>query len=140
MGKAYEWALIKYPYLRTHNLFIAFVLTALSVGIVTSLSIESQAYFIRQEENKYNFQLLERENNQSGLHKPGHNIHSISTNKDDIYGNKKTLHRVLRVSLVSFLITFSVYILMYFIVGFGGGMVSMKRKFRLFSSIPAKKI
>jgi ABC-type amino acid transport system permease subunit len=134
---AYEWSLIPYPTFRAFNLFNAFVLTAISVGFITAFSIESQAFFVQKEENKYNFEKLERENNAAGVHyHPGKNIFKVSNNQDP-YDYNNALHRALRVSLVSACISFIVYILMYTIFGFGGGMVSIKRKFRLFSSIPA---
>ena len=134
---AYEPALIPYPYLRPLNLFNAFVLTAISVGIVTALSIEAQAYFVRKEEGKVSFETLERENNVSGVHYPGENIKRITTTDQDPYNYHQAFHRALRVSVVSALISLCVYFIMYYLVGFGGGMVSAKRRWRLFSSIKA---
>ena len=135
----YEWSLIPYPHLRAINIFNAFFLTAISVGIVTALSIESQAYFVRKEEARTSFEVLERENNIAGIHYPGDNIKRITTTNEDPYNYYMALHRAIRVSIVSTLITFTVYLLMYFLVGFGGGMVSTKREWRFFSSIPTKK-
>jgi hypothetical protein len=136
---AYEWSLIPYPHLRAINLFNAFILTAISVGIVTAFSIETQAYFVRKEEKRTSFEVLERENNIAGIHYPGDNIKRITKTTEDPYDYHMAFHRAIRVSIVSALITFTVYLVMYFFVGFGGGMVSMNRKWRMFSSIPAKK-
>ena len=134
---AYESAIIPYPYFRPLTIFNAFVLTAISVGIVTALSIEAQAYFVRQEEGKVRFETLERENNVSGIHYPGDNIKRITTTDQDPYDYHLAFKRALRVSIVSALISLAVYFIMYFLVGFGGGMVSEKRKWRLFTSIKA---
>ena len=101
-------------------------------------NIETQAFFVRQEQNKYNFEKLERENNIAGVHyHPGKNIirASLSTNSDP-YNYKLAFHRAIRVSIVSTLVSFTVYLLMYLIFGYGGGMISDKRRYRLFSSIP----
>ena len=128
MSKRYEWSLIPYPYLRTFNLFTAFLLTSIAVGFITSASIETRAYFMRRQEEK--LQILERENNIVAT-KP------ISDEGIDAFNLKSVLSRAIRVGFVSSCISFFTYLMMYFIFGFGGGMVSMRRKWRLFSSIPA---
>lgn len=134
---AYEWSLIPYPRFRAFNLFTAFVLTAISVGIISAISIEIQAYFVREEENKYNFEKLERENNVAGIHYHGKNVFKDSiTSNSDPYNYKLAFYRSIRVSIVSALVSFIVYLLMYFIFGFGGSMISNRRRYRLFSSIP----
>lgn len=131
---AYESAIIPYPYFRPLTIFNAFILTAISVGIVTALSIEAQAYFVHQEEGRINFEILERENNVSGVHYPGDNIKRLSTTDKDPYDYSIALKRGFRVSIVSALISLLVYFIMFYLVGFGGGMVSEKRKWRLFTS------
>ena len=138
MAKSYEWSLIPYPYLRTFNLFTAFVINALCVGIISALSIETQAYFVHLEENKYNFKKLQRENNMAGVqYKSEDDAFKTSLGSTDPYDFHLAFNRAMRVSIVSAGLSFSVYVLMYLIFGFGGGMVSMKRQFRFFSSIPA---
>ena len=138
MPKSYEWALIPFPYLRTFNLFTAFVMNALCVGIITAFSIESRAYFIHLEKKESNFQELQQQNHVANLHynaKRDDFVTPMESNQP--YNFKLAFHRAMRVSLVSTLISFSVYVLMYFIFGYGGGMVSMRRQFRFFSDIPA---
>lgn len=136
---SYEWSLIPYPHFRAINLFNAFILTAISIGIITAISIEVQAYFVRKEDNRVSFEVLERENNIAGIHYPGDNIKRITTTTEDPYDYDLAFHRAIRVSIASAVVTFTVYMMMYFLVGFGGGMVSPKRQWSLFSSIPAKK-
>jgi hypothetical protein len=108
--RGYEYSLIPYPYLRPNNLFTAFVLTAMAGAIASALSMEIRTYFI-QREKKF-----------KGI---------VSFEPHVLY------KRVLYVLLGAFLITFGVYVIMYFIMGFGGGMVSAKRKWRFFSSVKA---
>tara|TARA_B110000858_G_scaffold192197_1_gene242552 strand:- start:307 stop:636 length:330 start_codon:yes stop_codon:yes gene_type:complete len=108
--RGYEYSLIPYPYLRPHNLFNAFVLTAMAGAIASALSMEIRTYFI-QKDKKF-----------KGI---------VSFEADVLY------KRVLYVLAAAFLVTFSVYIIMYLIIGFGGGMVSAKRKWRFFSSVKA---
>ena len=133
---AYEWALIPYPYLRAFNLFTAFVLTGISVGIISALSIETHTYFMNREENVYNFEKLEQQNNVAHVtYHPGKNIFKTESQSSP-YNYREGFKRILNVSLVSTIISFIVYMLMYFIFGFGGSMVTIRRKYRLFSSIP----
>ena len=136
MTKSYQWSLIPYPYLRTFNIFTAFVMNALCVGVISALSIETQAYFVHLEENKYNFKKLQRENNIAGVqYKPERDVFKTSLGASDPYDFRLAFHRAMRVSIVSALISFTVYILLFFIFGFGGGMISMRRQYRLFSDI-----
>ena len=107
-----------------HCIFI----NPIAVGFITSASIETRAYFMRRQEEK--LQILERENNIVAT-KP------ISDEGIDAFNLKSVLSRAIRVGFVSSCISFFTYLMMYFIFGFGGGMVSMRRKWRLFSSIPA---
>ena len=108
--RGYEYSLIPYPYLRPNNLFNAFVLTAMAGAIASALSMEIRTYFI-QRDKKF-----------KGI---------VSFESDVLY------KRVLYVLAAAFLVTFGVYLLMYFLMGFGGGMVSAKRKWRFFSSVKA---
>ena len=117
---AYESAIIPYPYFRPLTIFNAFILTAITVGIVTALSIEAQAYFVHQEEGRIRFEILERENNVSGVHYPGDNIKRLTTTDKDPYDYSIALSRAFRVSLVSALISLIVYFIMFYLVGFVG--------------------
>ena len=112
------------PQIQSFYNFNAFVLTSISVGIVTAISIEVQDYFVREEVGRVNFETLERENNVSGVHYPGDNIKKITTTDQDPYDYKMAVHRAFRVSIASALISMIVYLLMFTLVGFGGGMVS----------------
>jgi len=108
--RGYEYSLIPYPYFRPNNLFNGFILSALAGAIASALSMEIRTYFI-QREKKF-----------KGI---------VSFEPDVFY------KRVLYVLLGAFLITFSVYVIMYLIMGFGGSMVSAKRKWRFFCSVKA---
>ena len=108
--RAYEYSLSPYPYLRPNNLINAFVLTALAGAIASAISMEIRTYFI-QRDKKF-----------KGI---------VSFDADVLY------KRVLYVLAAAFLVTFGVYVVMYFLMGFGGGMVSAKRKWRFFSSVKA---
>ena len=126
-----EWTFFKYPRFRAFNIMTAFILGAISVGIISAFSIESQAYFVRMEDRINKITKYERENDMNGIHyHPGKNI--ISTDIDPC-NYKMVFHRAIRVSIVSACISLLVYLLMYFIFGFGGGMVAMKTDFTLFS-------
>jgi 1,4-dihydroxy-2-naphthoate octaprenyltransferase len=127
MTKKYEWSLIPYPYFRAFNLFTAFILTAITVGIITTTTIEVRDYYKEQENAK--LKELERENNV--VVKQTNSESSIDNNIHSI------LLRAIYVGFISACISFFTYLIMYLIFGFGGAMVSPKRKWRLFSSIPA---
>lgn len=138
MTKSYEWSLIPYPYFRTFNIFTAFVMNALCVGIISTFANETHSYFVYLEAKKYNFQKLQEQNNVAGSkYNPPDDISTNSLEEYNPYDFHTAFYRIISVSLVSTFISFIVYVLLYFIFGFGGGMISMKRKFRLFSSIPA---
>jgi multisubunit Na+/H+ antiporter MnhC subunit len=136
MVKKFDWSLIPYPKFRAFTIFNAFVLTSISVGIVTAISIEVQDYFVREEVGRVSFERLERENNISGVHYPGDNIKKITTTDQDPYNYRMAVHRAFRVSIASAIISMIVYLLMFTLVGFGGGMVSPKHKWGLFTSMP----
>ena len=137
MAKSYEWSLIPYPYFRTFNIFTAFLLNALCVGIISTFANETHSYFVYLEAKKYNFQKLQEQNNVAGLkYNSQDDVSTNSIGEYDPYNFHTALYRIIRVTLVSTLISFFVYVLLYFIFGFGGGMVSQKRQYRFFSSIP----
>ena len=127
MFSRYEWTLIPYPYFRAFNLFTAFILTSFILGVVTTASMEIREYYVYSQEKK--LRQLERENNEVKIPNLG--------NGDDIYSVGNVFTRALYVGLLSSSVSFITYLLMYFIFGFGGSMISPRRKWRLFSSIRA---
>ena len=138
MPKNYEWSLIPYPYFRSLNLFNAFLLNALCVGIISTFANESHAYFVYLESNKNNFEQMQEQNNMAGVKFNRERDHIKSTLSElKPYDFHSALRRAIRVSLVSTILSFIVYVLMYFIFGFGGGMIAMNRQYRFFSSIPS---
>ena len=130
----YEMSLIPYPYMRAQTLFNAFILMGICCGIITALSIEVQAYFVNVENKRTQFEELERDNNISGVHYPGENIKSITTTDINPYNFRQAFHRAIRVAISCSIITLITYYIMYFLFGFGGGMISPHRKYRIFSS------
>jgi hypothetical protein len=52
---------------------------------------------------------------------------------------ERIIPQVIRVTIISSLLSFIVYLLMYFIFGYGGSLTSPMRKWRLFSSIKGNK-
>lgn len=138
MAKNYEWSLIPYPYFRSFNLFNAFLLNAICVGIISTFANESHAYFVYLESNKNNFEKIQEQNNIAGVKFNLERDHIKSTLSEvKPYDFHSALRRAIRVSLVSTILSFIVYVLMYFVFGFGGGMISLKHQYRFFSSIPS---
>ena len=115
----YEYSLIPYPHFRPTNLFNAFVLTAISMAIVSAFSMELRSYVIQR---------------QLSMDKKGDSSKHFSYIPFDA---KLLRERLISVTISTFLVSFLVYVLMYFIAGFGGGMVAPKRKWRFFTSIKA---
>lgn len=128
MFSRYEWSIIPYPYFRAFNLFTAFILTSFILGVVTTASMEIRDYYVYTQQKQLT--QLERENNV--VKRP-----TSMSEDNNIYSTNSIFSRALYVGLLSSSVSFITYLMMYFIFGFGGSMISPRRKWRLFSSIRA---
>jgi hypothetical protein len=142
MSKSYEWSLIPYPYFRAFTLFNAFILSSIAIGIITGVSMELRDFFINYEQDRkyfhginYNklFSLIDKNH----IYNPGEHIKMVNIFEPNIY--ERIIPQVIRVTIISSLLSFIVYLLMYFIFGYGGSLTSPMRKWRLFSSIKGNK-
>lgn len=138
MVKRYEWSLVPYPYFRAFTLFNAFVLSSITLGIITGFSIELRNYFVEREQ-KIQAMLPTLERNKSLGYNPGEHIKYVKTEIVDTYTSNLILPRAIRAAFVSAILSFCIYLLMYFLFGFGGSMTSPRRRWRLFSSIKGNK-
>lgn len=144
MTKRYEWSLIPYPYFRAFTLFNAFVLSAITIGIITGVSIELRDFFVNYKERRdyyhgFNEDITASSDTITNLYNPGEHIKMEKINIFETDNYNQLVPRAIRATIVSCFLSFIVYLMMYFIFGFGGSMTSPRRRWRLFSSIRGNK-
>ena len=143
MSKRFEWSLIPYPYFRAFTLFNAFILSAITIGIITGLAIEirdviTEYLEINSYYQGYNEDITRGEKNKH-LYNPGEHIKLTTSSFFEKHGYHNLIPRALRSIVISTILCFSVYLMMYFIFGYGGSLTTPRRKWRLFSSITGNK-
>ena len=111
MVKRYEWSLVPYPYFRAFTLFNAFVLSSITLGIITGFSIELRNYFVEREQ-KIQAMLPTLERNKSSGYNPGEHIKYIKTEIVDTYQQLILCNQ----SSIAAILSFCIYLLMYFLL------------------------
>ena len=93
MSKRYEWSLIPYPYFRAFNLFNSFILSAITIGIITGLAIEIRHFIVEYKDinsyyQGYNEDITRGEKNKH-LYNPGEHIKLVTSSFLEQYGYDK---------------------------------------------------